>query len=113
MQSTIAPAHGRRHFIQTAGAGILVLAASPANAQTAKKAMRGLFPIGASPFTDADQLDLDCLAAQVKFLNRGGVHGVIWPQIASEWTTLSKKERLDGAEAMAARGQGRAKPPSS
>ena len=68
--------------------------------------MRGLFPIGASPFTDADQLDLECLAAQVKFLNRGGVHGVIWPQIASEWTTLSKKERLDGAEAMTAAGKG-------
>jgi dihydrodipicolinate synthase/N-acetylneuraminate lyase len=34
------------------------------------------------------------------------VHGVIWPQIASEWTTLSKKERLDGAEAMTAAGKG-------
>jgi dihydrodipicolinate synthase/N-acetylneuraminate lyase len=34
------------------------------------------------------------------------VHGVIWPQIASEWNTLSKKERLDGAEAMTAAGKG-------
>jgi 4-hydroxy-tetrahydrodipicolinate synthase len=51
-------------------------------------------------------LDLECLAAEIKFLNRGGVHGVIWPQIASEWTTLSKQERLDGAEAMVAAGKG-------
>jgi len=34
------------------------------------------------------------------------VHGVIWPQIASEWTSLSKQERLDGAEAMVAAGKG-------
>jgi len=34
------------------------------------------------------------------------VHGVIWPQVASEWTTLSKQERLDGAEAMVAAGKG-------
>jgi hypothetical protein len=32
--------------------------------------MRGLFPIGASPITDANELDLECLAARVKFLNR-------------------------------------------
>ena len=107
MQSIGAPASGRRQFLQVLGAGAaLALTRLPAADKPGAKPMRGLFPIGASPFTDANELDLQCLAAEVKFLNRGGVHGVIWPQIASEWTTLSKKERLDGAEAMTAAGKG-------
>ena len=100
------PARGRRRFLKALAGGALTLGSLPAQDQTGAKPMRGLFPIGASPFTGANELDLACLAAQVKFLNRGGVHGVIWPQIASEWTTLSKKERLDGAEAMTAAGKG-------
>ncbi len=106
MLSIAAPARGRRRFLQTLAAGALALNRLPAAEKPGAKPMRGLFPIGASPFTDADALDLECLAAQVKFLNRGGVHGVIWPQIASEWTTLSRKERLEGAEAMIAAGKG-------
>lgn len=106
MPSINVPARGRRNFLQALGAGVLALGPLPAADKPGAKTMRGLFPIGASPFTEANELDLPVLAAQVKFLNRGGVHGVIWPQIASEWTTLSKKERLDGAEAMAAAGKG-------
>jgi len=106
MSTIHVPAQGRRQFLQALGASVLALNPLTAADKPGAKPMRGLFPIGASPFTDANELDLSCLAAQVKFLNRGGVHGVIWPQIASEWTTLSKKERLDGAEAMAAAGKG-------
>jgi len=40
----------------------------------------------------------------VKFCNRGGVRGFVWPQIASGWSTLSERERLDGAEAVMAAG---------
>ena len=111
MQTRAGLAHSdRRGFLQALGAGALgyTLSASGLFAADSRggKPIRGLFPIGASPFTDDNQLDLEVLAAEVKFLNRGGVHGVIWPQIASEWTTLSKKERLDGAEAMVAAGKG-------
>ena len=70
------------------------------------KLLRGLFPIAASPFTPDNKLDLDCLNAQVAFCNRGGVPGVIWPQIASGWTTLSADERFAGAESMIAAGRG-------
>ena len=59
----------------------------------------------AEPFTAADKLDLDCLVAQVPFLDRGGVPGCVWPQIASEWTTLTESERLAGAEALIAEGK--------
>jgi len=105
MPSSSVPESGRRQFLQVLGGGALALSRLAAG-EKGGKPMRGLFPIGASPFTEADELDLQCLSAQVKFLNRGGVHGVIWPQIASEWTTLSKKERLDGADAMTSAGKG-------
>lgn len=80
------------------------LAAAPAAA--AGKQYNGLFPIAASPFTPDNKLDLDCLGNEVKFCNRGRVPGLIWPQIASGWTTLSSSERFDGAEALIAAGKG-------
>ena len=70
------------------------------------KRFNGLFPIASSPFTPDNKLDLDCLGNEVKFCNRGGVPGLIWPQIASGWSTLSKEERFSGAEAMIAAGNG-------
>jgi len=99
----------RRTFFQSLGLGAAALAALrpgvAATSSTGKK-MAGLFPIGFSPFTEENKLDLDGLASQVRFCNRGGVHGFVWPQIASGWTTLSEKERLDGAEAIVAAGKG-------
>jgi dihydrodipicolinate synthase/N-acetylneuraminate lyase len=119
IRSTALP---RRDFLQYLGAGTLGLAlaglgslraAEPvASAPAAPKPrpgpkqLRGLFPIGQSPFTADDKLDLDSLAAQVTFCNRGHVHGFVWPQIASGWTNLSEPERLAGAEAILAAGKG-------
>ena len=98
---------GRREFLRVFGAGALGLAAE--NEAVAEKAgskpMRGVFPIGQTPFTEDDRLDLDCLAAEVKFCNRGGVHGFAWPQIASGWSTLTPRERFSGAEAILAAGK--------
>jgi dihydrodipicolinate synthase/N-acetylneuraminate lyase len=87
----------------TAGAAIsrFSLAATPAS-----KPFNGLFPIASTPFTQDNKLDLDCLANEVKFCNRGGVPGLIWPQIASGWSGLSSEERFTGAEALIAAGQG-------
>jgi len=75
-------------------------------ANSGPKTFRGLFPIGQTPFTQDDKLDLDCLAAEVKFCNRASVPGFIWPQIASGWSTLSASERYSGAEAILAAGKG-------
>ena len=72
----------------------------------AGKPLRGLFPIAASPFTAEDKLDLECLNAEVAFCNRGGVPGLIWPQIASGWSTLSSAERFAGAESLISAGKG-------
>jgi dihydrodipicolinate synthase/N-acetylneuraminate lyase len=98
---------GRREFLQTMGLGAagLALSNSALQAITAKP-LRGLFPIGFTPCTPDNKMDLEGLAAQVRFCNRGGVHGLIWPQLASGWTTLSDTERMDGTEAILAAGKG-------
>jgi dihydrodipicolinate synthase/N-acetylneuraminate lyase len=70
------------------------------------KTFIGLFPIASTPFTQDNKLDFDCLNNEVKFCNRGGVPGLIWPQIASGWSTLSSEERFTGAESMLAAGKG-------
>jgi dihydrodipicolinate synthase/N-acetylneuraminate lyase len=77
------------------------MAAAPAT-----KSFNGLFPIASTPFTQDNKLDLDCLNNEVKFCNKGGVPGLIWPQIASGWSTLSSDERFAGAESMIATGKG-------
>lgn len=87
----------RRSFLTLAGA-----AAAPATG----KPLRGIFPITQSPFTGANALDLDALARQIRFLDRCGAHGAVWPQLASEWDTLTDSERHAGAEAIAAAGKG-------
>ena len=99
----------RRAFLQSSGAFAVSLAISrtvEATATAGSKQLSGLFPIGETPFTADNKLDLDCLAAEVTFCNRGGVSGFVWPQIASGWSTLSEQERLDGAEALLAAGKG-------
>ena len=70
------------------------------------KRLSGLFPIASTPFTQDNKLDFDCLNEEVKFCNRGGVPGLIWPQIASGWSTLSSNERFAGAESMLAAAKG-------
>jgi 2-keto-3-deoxy-L-arabinonate dehydratase len=106
----------RRAFLTTAGKLTLGLgAAALLRSEEAEaagtlnpgaKPWRGLFPIAQTPFTPDNKLDLDCLVAEVGFCNRGGIPGLLWPQGSSGWTTLSEKERLDGAEAMLAAGKG-------
>jgi 4-hydroxy-tetrahydrodipicolinate synthase len=88
----------RREFLQIAAGASLSLAAS--GAEAASKPLRGVFPIAQTPFTESDKLDLDSLVEQLRFIHRGGVHGFVWPQLASEWSSLSESERLAGAEAL-------------
>src|ERR1700761_7245787 len=106
----------RRAFLKTAGAAALGLGAAAlfpsqnieaaGNLNPGSKPWRGLFPIGQTPFTPDDKLDHDCLAAEVKFCNRGRVPGFVWPQGSSGWTTLTEKERMAGTETITAAGKG-------
>jgi dihydrodipicolinate synthase/N-acetylneuraminate lyase len=90
----------------TAGAAFSRSAFAERTNVSASKTLRGLFPIGQTPFTQDDKLDFDCLAAEVAFCNRASVPGFIWPQIASGWSTLSTSERFAGTEAILAAGKG-------
>jgi 4-hydroxy-tetrahydrodipicolinate synthase len=92
----------RRDFLRSIGALAFAGGAFAASGKT----LRGLFPIGQTPCTPDNKLDLDCLAAEVKFCNRGGVHGFVWPQIASGWAGLTQQERMAGAETILAAGKG-------
>jgi 4-hydroxy-tetrahydrodipicolinate synthase len=89
----------RRHFLSLAAAA---WASSPA-----PKPMRGAFIIMATPFTEAKELDYEDLAKEVDFLERCGVHGMVWPQMASEYAQLSKPERLRGMGVLAKAARGR------
>jgi dihydrodipicolinate synthase/N-acetylneuraminate lyase len=91
----------RRQFLRTAAGAAYSLLAAPPNG----KKFDGIFPIMQTPFTESTQLDLDVLASQVRFLDRVGVQGVVWPQLASEYATLSLDERMKGAETVMAAGE--------
>ncbi len=61
---------------------------------------RGIFPIVATPYLDDGSVDLETLGEEVRFLDRTGVHGIVWPQLASEYALLKYDERIAGAEAI-------------
>jgi dihydrodipicolinate synthase/N-acetylneuraminate lyase len=91
----------RRVFLST-------FAALPLTRAAAAQPLRGIFPIMATPFTDSKDVDYEDLAREVDFLTRCGVHGMVWPQLASEYMTLTKAERFRGMEVLAKAAQGKA-----
>ena len=99
----------RREFLNLIAAGAIGVASSALPIQStrnfASKPLRGIFPIAQTPFTENDKLDLNSLVRELHFIDRGGVHGFVWPQLASEWQMLTDSERLDGAEAIAHTGK--------
>src|SRR5580704_14725183 len=84
----------RRDFIKTALIGFAARRLIAAGS----KPLRGIFPILQTPYTGANQLDTATLAKEVKFVDQCGGQGVVWPQLASEWTELSAEERYSGAQ---------------
>jgi 4-hydroxy-tetrahydrodipicolinate synthase len=68
--------------------------------------LRGVYPIIQTPYTAAGGVDFDALEAEVKFLDKTGVHGIVWPQRASQYQYLSFDERIEGAQRIAAANKG-------
>jgi dihydrodipicolinate synthase/N-acetylneuraminate lyase len=102
----------RRKFLQGAGALISFLGSAGQGAVAASsgatvanspngKTLAGVFPIGWTPCKPDNRLDLDAMVRQQKFLNRGKVAGMAWPQNASGWDSLTPEEWHAGAEALA------------
>jgi len=80
----------------------LLAAAAPANP------FRGIFPIVQTPFGNDGALDLPVLVKEIGFLGRCGVQGMAWPQLASEFWSLTTDERLQGADTILKAGRGNA-----
>ena len=104
--SQIAGTHGpsRRTFLgMLAGAAVTVRAGAAAP----DKPLRGIFVIVATPYTESKAVDYDDLAREIVWQNRCGAHGVVWPQMASEYNLLSVEERLHGYEVIADAAKGK------
>ena len=99
------PVYTRREIL----ASLVVVAVFPRRVLPAagEKPMRGVFIIMATPYTEAREVDCEDLARQVDFLDRCGVQGMVWPQLASEYTQLTKEERMRGMEVLARAAAGR------
>jgi dihydrodipicolinate synthase/N-acetylneuraminate lyase len=101
-------AENRRKFLAgaTALAGSFTLCnAVAADARSLRKfangkPMTGVFAIGWTVCTPDNKLDVASMAAQQKFLNRGKVAGIAWPQGVSHWENITQKEWSDGADAL-------------
>ncbi len=99
------PAITRREWL--AGLGVISLSlAVPASAKESKS-FRGIFPIVATPYTKDGEVDYEDLDKEVGWLDGCGVHGIVWPQLASEYFKLTKQERLRGMEVIAKAHRGR------
>src|SRR5216683_2106112 len=100
---------GRREFLRWVSAGglatVLIDGRVFAVPASGSKSLRGIFPIAQTPFNESGSLDLDALAEEVRFIERAWAHGFVWPQNASEWKTLTERERFDGAEVIASVGK--------
>ena len=87
----------RRRFLHGMG---LAAAAMPlwGAAKQGGLPLRGVYPIMQTPFLESGPVDFEALAAEVRFLDKTGAHGMVWPQLASEYMRLSEEERIEGAE---------------
>lgn len=94
----------RRQWLTTVGVATL-LPYLPARA--AEKPMRGAFIIMSTPYTSDNEVDYVSLAHQVDFLDRCGIHGLVWPQNSSEQRYLSTEERMRGFDVLAHAAKGK------
>ena len=90
-----------------AGAGAAALSSRFPALAAASKPLQGAFMILFTPYTESKAVDYEDLAGQVDFLHRCGAHGIVWPQLGSEYTRLTKEERMRGMEALARAVQGK------
>ncbi len=105
MDSQVVGIHGpsRRSFLAMLGGAAVSLRAGAAPA----KPLRGIFVIVATPYNESKAVDYEDLAREIEWQNRCGAHGVVWPQMASEYNLLSVEERLHGYEVIAGAAKGK------
>ncbi|MBM4183584.1 MAG: dihydrodipicolinate synthase family protein [Gemmatimonadetes bacterium] len=69
--------------------------------------LRGIFVILSTPYTASGALDYEDMAFQVEWLQRAGVHGLVWPQNSSDYPRLTRDEIRRGFEVLAEANRGR------
>src|SRR5690242_6194133 len=82
-------------------ASLGLLAVAPLTAAAAAqprpgKRLMGNMPIVTTPYTPAGAVDFDDLAAEMRFYDRIGLAGAVWPQGSGDVKVLSREERLRG-----------------
>jgi len=70
-------------------------------------ALRGVYPILATPFRDDGSVDAEDLGRVVDFIVRTGADGIVFPGVASEFETLRPEERRHLVGVVARRVDGR------
>jgi dihydrodipicolinate synthase/N-acetylneuraminate lyase len=95
----------RREFVgQAARAALMLPMAARSGSETlsaapeGSKSFHGIFGILQTPFTASGLVDEEDLAREANFCVRAGAHGLVWPQLASEFYLLSDDERMRGAD---------------
>jgi len=98
----------RRDLLRAAGsAALLSRCTALAAPSMPAKSMQGAFIILSTPYTAEKDVDWEDLAREVDYMDRFGVHGLVWPQLSSELLQLSKQERLQGMTVLAKACQGK------
>jgi len=97
----------RREWLETVGTASLAAAVQPPAIAAETHPLQGAFIILSTPYTIENNLHYEDLATQVNFLDRCGVHGLVWPQNSSEQRYLSKTERLKGMDVIAGAAHGK------
>ncbi|HLN00834.1 MAG TPA: dihydrodipicolinate synthase family protein [Bryobacteraceae bacterium] len=103
MQTEASHISSRRSFLATLAGAATAAFAGPSS----EKPLRGIFIIAATPYNKSKAIDYEDLAHEIEWLNRCGAHGIVWPQMASEYNRLTVEERLRGFEVIADAAKGK------
>ncbi len=82
--------------------GLIATAPMVAGARAAEtKPLRGIMPIVTTPYAPSGAIAFDDLAREMRFFDRIGCTGAVWPQGSSDVNLMSKAERLEGMRVIA------------
>lgn len=99
----------RREWLGTVGTSAALLSrASTSEGAAEDEAFRGVFKILATPYKEDKSVDFEDLAAEVEFLARCGVQGLVWPQNSSDLPWLTSDEVMEGMDVIAKAARGKA-----
>jgi dihydrodipicolinate synthase/N-acetylneuraminate lyase len=74
--------------------------AGPARAAGGKP-LQGIMPIVTTPYTPSGAIDFEDLASEMRFFDRIGCLGAVWPQASSDIRLMSTDERMRGMTVIA------------